>query len=204
MELFIFGRFHARPEHENAVEEALLTVLEKAQTQVEPEEIEAEIYSRPERFILNYKILSERWVGDGGEEEAGAVEEGYVFDEDEPGTYRLLIEARVDASALKGALGQLAAGSRDVFINLVILDVTDYGTYDSIKAALERIPVIEDISYGSFFRGRVVLRVKTPVTSEVLSKEISGATGDGFAISPGGPDIIIMKALQPGKPSIRR
>ena len=187
----------------NAVTEALASVMEKTGMKVEEGVLEREVYSEPERFVINYKILSETWT----EEVAGGYEDEETHPETEQAgvveVYRILLEARVDSSALRAALSRVVSAKKDVFIKLVILDVTDYETYASLREALGRIPVVEDISYASFSRGRFVLRARTSATSEALSQAVSREAGADFVVSAGGPDIIIIKAF-PEKTSIKR
>jgi len=169
------------------------------------------IYSRAASFVMNYKILSERWIsempalaedlsaeGDGQGGDASPGGSGGDAKKPEkagPDTYHVLIDATLDMGAIKSAIVRVMGAEHSVDLKLVLLDISDYETFTAIMKSLKRIRVIEDISYVSFSRDRFVATAHTVMDPVTLSGEIGREAGPDFAVTPYGVDTIIIKAF---------
>ncbi len=185
-----------------AVSDAVTGYLEKAGVSAIEATLEKNIYSRAANYILNYKILSERWIsetmtetvidkGPAGEiPKVGGKKKPEIIE-----TYLVLLEASVDMGSLKKTMGRIVPGIRKSTIKLVLLDITDNETYTTLMDALKKITVIEDLSYESFYRKRFVLSARTTVDTTTLAGEIAAAAGVDFIVSPGGARLVIIKAF---------
>jgi hypothetical protein len=110
--------------------------------------------------------------------------------------YHIWIEAKVDEGQLREDLLRLTGrGEEDIRpVTILILDVFDYATYESIKNDLARIDIVKDISYNSFFTGRIVLTARVQGTADTLLEKLEGQVGERFVLIPSGKDKIIIKA----------
>ncbi len=163
---------------------------------VQADSIEAGIYSNPRNFILNYRIISEGWIThmDVTPPPAPAATTAAP---NQAGVelYHVWIEANIDAAQLKGLLNRTTQDESTAFITLTILGVTDYNTYRNLLSSIERITVVNDISYDSFYKGRIVLTAKINGSAQALSERLTKEVAEGFAVIPGGPQAIVIKAL---------
>ncbi|MFQ5442428.1 MAG: hypothetical protein ACE5EB_06865 [Thermodesulfobacteriota bacterium] len=185
-----------------AVVEAVTDYLEKAGARAIEATLEKKIYSRSENYILNYKILSERWISETMTEtvidkgpDNELLKEKKVKKPEIIETYLVLLEASVDMGSLKKTLGRIVPGIRESTIKLVLLDITDNETYSSLMDSLKTVTAIEELSYESFYRKRFVLSAKTTVDARTLADEIAAVAGKDFVVSTGGAWMIIIKAF---------
>lgn len=169
---------------------------------IEPDEgaMVTGIYSRSESFILNYKILSERWITEIADEppvEGGEAVPGEVAPPvaQGPPTYHVLINATLDMGALKRAILRIMGAEKTTDFKFVLLDISDYDTFTSIITTLRGVPVIEDLSYRSFTRERFELSARSVMDPVSLAKEIGGQAGKDFVVGAYGMDTIIIKAF---------
>ncbi|MBI1912201.1 MAG: hypothetical protein HYS21_09380 [Deltaproteobacteria bacterium] len=178
---------------QNAVSDALKSIMHKDSIDANKALTEANITSSPRSYVLNYKVLSEGWVTHMDSPAGLEVPEG----ENATGleVYHIWIEASINAEQLRTALNSITSGAEStsiVTINLV--DITDYETYRTLLAALGKIAMIKDISYDSFYKGRIVLLAKASGSGQTLLERISKEVEDKFVVFPGGPQVIIIKA----------
>jgi len=169
-----------------------------------------EIYSRADSYIINYKILSERWIsetpdvtepaveGDGRGKMASEGGAGATAEKEKksaPDTYHVLIDATLDMGAIKKAIIRIMGAEDSVDLKLVLLDISDYETFTAIMNSLKRVAIIEDISYESFSRERFVVWAHTVMDPAALAVEIGREAGPDFAVTAYGTNTIIIKAF---------
>jgi hypothetical protein len=206
---------------EDALRSAVSSVLESFTSEESaPQYSEAtgEILNNAADYLLNYRILREGWIthhdvsptpGQGKTlpDEPGPAEPQptdtpleELMTTERPVTgvefYHIWIEAKVDAERLREDLLKLTGrGEEDIRpVTILIFDVFDYATYESIKNNLARIDIVKDISYNSFFTGRIVLTAKVQGTADTLLDKLEGQVGERFVLIPSGTDKIIIKA----------
>ncbi len=160
------------------------------------------IYSRSESFILNYKILSERWITEMADEPvdgAGEAVPGEVSPlppvAEGPPTYHVLINATLDMGALKRAILRIMGAEKTTDFKVVLLDISDYETFTAIMSTLKGVAVIEDLSYRSFSRDRFVLKARSVMDPVSLAREIGREAGRDFVVAAYGMDTVIIKAF---------
>jgi len=205
----------------DAVSSAVKEYLDKNGLSADEQALATGIYSRAANFVLNYKILSERWISEtpeifGGEEAPGQ-ETGPAAHGQEAGnagetgatpglaptgppappppTYHVLINATLDMGAIRKAVIRVLGTGETGAIRLVMLDISDYETFRTLLTSLRRISVIEDISYRSFARDRFVAMVRTVMDPATLAGEIGREAGPDFVAAPYGVNTIIIKAF---------
>ncbi len=156
------------------------------------------ILNDPFSYILNYKILSEGWIThmESIPPIAGKLPESYG---QRPGgleLYHIWIEASVDEARLNTALSSLTINQNapTSSISLAIVGVADYATFRNLVSSLGRVPAIKEISYSSFYKGRTVLALKATGDGQTLSERIAREVPGDFAVIPGGPRMIIIRA----------
>jgi len=160
------------------------------------------IYSRADSFVLNYKILSERWISDvvdvpvenTSETQPGGLTPTVPLAEGPP-TYHVLINVTLDMGAVKRAILAIMGAEKSVYFKLVLLDISDYDTFTSILSTLRGVPVIEDLSYKSFSRDKFVLSARSLMDPLTLAGEIGREAGRDFVVTAYGMDTIIIKAF---------
>ncbi|MFQ5735810.1 MAG: hypothetical protein ACE5GY_02980 [Thermodesulfobacteriota bacterium] len=185
----------------NAVTSTLADLVKKEGLETEFDIAGSGVMADPFSYILNYRILSEGWITHMESVPALAeqIPESYNSFEQNPGgieLFHIWIEASVDSGRLQNVLAKatLTPGRPTTRITLNIMGVTDYPTFKALVASLERIPTIKDISYSSFYRGRVVLSLKSAGDGQTLSERIAREVPGDFAVIPGGPRMIIIRA----------
>lgn len=197
----------------NAVMEALTIINSPDITSADPIVVEAEITGNPLRFVLNYRILSEGWVsgdsvGEEGEEGHASIEPNPLMVEGGDGKswedpwatpeqiYHIRIEASVDTLQLRSAVSRVLSREEGISpITIVLLDAVEYPLYRSFGDTLGRIPMIKDVSYKSFYRGRIVLQVKASGSAMDLKQKLAREIGHNFAIQFGGPQTLTVRAV---------
>jgi len=177
----------------------------------------AGIYSQAASFVLNYKILSERWITETPELPAELSTEGDDRGSASPAagaqatpekpkkaapqTYNVLIDATLDMGAIKKAVMRVLGAEHSADLKLVLLDISDYETFLAIKKSLKKVTVIESITFDSFSRDRFVATARTVMDPATLAEEIGREAGSDFVVTAYGMDTIIIKAFPgPGAP----
>jgi len=113
--------------------------------------------------------------------------------------YHISIEASVDATLLREAISRLSApegGATESMIKVVLMDAYDYTTYSRFRDALEAIPMVKELSYDSFYRGRIVFHVRSTGSTLVLKQRVANVAGPGFDVLFGGRGMITAKVVQ--------
>ncbi len=158
--------------------------------------IDKETLSAPRSYVLNYRVISEGWIthmeptpvpDSAPEDDRAAPQMGVEL-------YHIWIEASVDNEALRAAIGRAAQGEGTYQVTLNILDVTDYGAFKGLVSSLERIALIKELSYNSFYRGKVTLTAKSYAPNAALAERIAKDLPEGFVVFPSGQAIIIRPA----------
>lgn len=187
------------------------------------EKLERDVFSKPMRYVRNYKVVAEGWVThyDLPDAEPEAAAEAEATIEVEPGVeeppvphvtapvsfaefYHMWVEAAVDVGQLKSYLKKVTTLTEKstISINIVILDVVDFKTYSGLKKRLENMDVVKEISYHSFSRGRFVLKAVITGTGYDFYERLTEKFGSEFVILPSGAESVIIKAgrmgLNPG------
>ncbi len=207
---------------EGALRDAVTTAVKEylARHGIEADEqaMATGIYSRAASFVLNYKILSERWIsetpevalepsaegdGQGGSTPPGSTEPAPEKPQKPaPETYHVLIDATLDMGAIKRAIVRVMGAGQSVNLKLVLLDISDYETFTALMKSLKRVTVIEGISYDSFSRDRFVATARTVMDPATLAVEIGREAGPDFVVTAYGRDTLIIKAFPgPGSPA---
>lgn len=166
-----------------AVIEAARSILAKEALSLTDQAL-SQVASAPRAYVVNYRIRSEGWVThmDPATIDGAAVTE----------LYHIWLEATVDADALRAAVVRLAAAGTSlgrVVIN--ILEVSDYPTFRLVVRAVEKVPSITDVSYGSFARGRMTLVATVSGDAAQLAARIAREVPEQFAVMEGAGQIII-------------
>jgi hypothetical protein len=201
----------------NAVASGLDSFMSKGSLGEYSYEIDELLDQKTSTYVLNYRILKEGWITHH-DESLRAEDEGVLLEEplaeesppvDSPWEvllpagrpltgvefYHIWIEAKVDVGQLReDTLRITAPGEKPTtHVTILILDVFDYPTYESIKNRLARIDIIRDISYNSFFTGRVLLTAEVRGTAHTLWERLESVVGDEFVLIPSGKDKLIIK-----------
>lgn len=167
----------------NAVLESTKILLSRESVVATDQALEA-IASSPRAYVVNYKIRSEGWITHMD----AAPQEGIAGTE----LYHIWIDASIDTDALRAAVSKLVSiggSSGQVVIN--ILDVKDYPTFRLVVSALERIPLVRDVSYSSFANGRITLVATVSGDTNSLAGRIAREVPEKFAVMEGAGQIII-------------
>jgi hypothetical protein len=200
----------------NAISSVLASFMSEESIKQYSEETDELVNQKTSVYLLNYRILKEGWIihhdepnkAEGQEvlleeplpEESPSSSWETLLPAEKPVTgvefYHIWIEAKVDVGQLREDTRHLTGygveGTRSVTI--LILDVLDHTTYESIKNRLEQIDIIRDISYNSFFSGRIVLTAEVQGTAHTLWEKLENEVGDDFVLIPSGKDKLIIKA----------
>lgn len=183
-----------------AVSTALASLLKKEAISVNPvqnESIESEIYANPRNFILNYRIVSDGWITHmAAPNTAPATAPDPAMMPNQAGVeyYHVWIEANIDSAQLRNLVGRMTQGGGASFVKIIILGVTDYRAFKGLLASLEGIAAINDISYDSFYRGKIVLTAKINGSGRNLTERIAKEVAGKYAVAPGGQESIVIKA----------
>jgi len=188
----------------NAVAEVLESVLERERVDVDPTIVETEIYSNAVDFIKNFKVLSEEstvetvlppLVESSGDDPANteATKEPQPI---EVITYHIWVEAAIDTTSLRGALGEILFADEEFAesISLVLLDLTDYRKYRTLLTSLERITMIREIRYDSFTANRYAFTLKPTGSMSELMRRIAEEVGGDYIVTGTKSGTIIVKA----------
>jgi hypothetical protein len=169
-------------------------------------------------YVLKYRVLKEGWITHHDEarkdDREYSLHEGPRSDKSPPAGsalenllapdktvtgveyFHVWIEAKVDVGKLRKDVLRITAGGEQhkTNVTILILDVLDYATYESIKNRLARLDIIRDISYGSFSVGRIVLNAEVHGTAHTLWERLDRVVGEKFVLIPSGADKLIIKA----------
>jgi len=189
----------------DAVSTAVKEYLARHGIEADEQALATGLYSRAADFVLNYKILSERWISNNpeplvedqsnGASPGASVTSPAKPQKPEPDTYHVLIDATLDMGAIKKAIVRVMAAEHSMDLKLVLLDISDYETFSSLMSSLKRVTVIEGITYGSFSRDRFVVTARTVMDPATLAVEIGREAGPDFVVAAYGMDTIIIKAF---------
>jgi len=205
----------------NAVGKALETLITKETIEGTPGLkvlVDKAVYSRADAFVTNYRVVAEGWMThmdlstvpaedlEQDEPEAALDAAGGGGDAPEPGgvedetpawveAYHIQVEASIDMAGLRRVVERIAPdnGRSSSEITVSILDVADYRTYNRLVRSIRRVPGVEELSYSSFYRGRIVMKAATALPTRTLIKDISKKAGRRFEVSPGGLRRIIIR-----------
>ncbi len=179
-----------------AASTALDSLVKKEAVAVDPaqnESIESEIYTNPRNFILNYRIVSEGWITHM-DAPAPAATDPTMPNQAGIEYYHIWIEANIDSAQLRGLVSRITQGDTTTFVKLIILGVTDYNSFKNLLTSIDGIAAINDISYDSFYKGKIVLTAKINGNGQGLTERIAREVAGRFVVAPGGPQTILIKA----------
>ena len=151
---------------------------------------------------------AEPWAGDRSDPAPPTppwMEEGQGWGEDEwssPGRlYSIRIEASVDVIELRGAVATALAGGVDGLetVTVYLLDAVDYPSYSRFGRSLRRIGMVKEVSYDSFYRGRIAFKVKSLGSVLDLKEALSKEVGGDYVVQFGGPKTLTARAVRPGR-----
>ncbi len=197
----------------NAVADVLESVIERERVDVDPTSVETEIYSNAVDFIKNFKVLSEEQTVETVLPPQPEATENGLDDPDstvtitgaaspeatepiEVVTYHIWIEASIDTTSLRGALGELLFTDEEFAesISLVLLDLTDYREYRTLLTSLERITMIRKIKYDSFTANRYAFTLDPTGSMNELMRRIAEEVGSEYIVTGTKNGTIIVKA----------
>ncbi len=196
----------------NAVADVLESVIERERVDVDPTSVETEIYSNAVDFIKNFKVLSEEQtietieapLADTATDEAGINETGIVENDTPEGnvvmpvevvTYHIWIEAAIDTTSLRKALGKIVFTDNEYeTISLVVLDLPNYAAYRSLMTSLERITMIRKINYSSFTANRYAFTLDPTGSIGELMRRVAEEVGSDYVVTGTKNGTIIVKA----------
>lgn len=178
----------------NAIAAALGPIVKKDAAGMNVDFIYSKVNADPRAYVLNFKIVSEGWVA---ENPAPATGQPTPDAEAPPGieVFHIWIEATIDTGQLRNVIGNLVTGGQGTTVmTFNLINITDYASYRSLLASLERIPLIKEVSYNSFARGNIVLTAKVAGDVQTLSERINRETDGNFYAAANGPQSIFIKA----------
>lgn len=179
-----------------AVEDAVDTLMSAVAVDENALMLEDAVFSKVLDFILNYRILSEGWVIHHDTTPRPDPSKSLLARPASVEFYHVWVEARLDTARLKERLSEFteAADVPTRTVTVIILNVTDYATYDSIKTTLARVGMVKTLMEASFARGRIEFSADVAGTAHTLLESLSGELGPGFALIPSGPNRLIIEA----------
>ncbi len=109
--------------------------------------------------------------------------------------YHLWIEASVDIGELKKDIGRFAdiEEQETTTVEVVMLDVPDYRSFESLKKRLEEMDIIKGLSFESFSKGRYVLSAAVAGDGHALYDSLVDTLGKDYILIPGGTGRVIIK-----------
>jgi len=110
--------------------------------------------------------------------------------------YHIWVEAAVDVGQLKQYLKKVTtlAVRQTISVNVIILDVEDYGAYAALKKRIEGMAAVKEVSYHSFSRGKFVLKAVVATTAYGFYEGLAAMLGGEFVVLPSGAESVIVKA----------
>lgn len=190
----------------DSVRSALDSIMEREAITAAPAVTNA-VQANPMDYVINYRIVSEEWKApvvpqpiDPLQQQTQPVPTPQPITPDqkpmeEKGEYHVWVETTVDAVKLRAAVAR-AVGEKTSPVTVTILDVTDYKAYKSIIDSLERIAIVREVVYNSFFRGRIVLTVKSAGSSQALLERVSREVEQSYSVLPSGQTGIIIRPVK--------
>jgi hypothetical protein len=145
----------------------------------------------PFDYILNFRILSEAVSYGAGPHPP------LTDNKETTESMHVWVEATIDIERLKEAVkGPDIKGPSQALtmLTVTIVDVNDYSEFASIVSMLRKTGHVADVSYSSFFRGRITLSLKTTGTVEALVQDLAGALSGYEAAAVGQRSISIRPA----------
>ena len=165
-----------------------------------PDVLKEKVETKARDFIVNYKIISEGWIShkepitDADMElpDNGAYANQYGIE-----VFHIWIEATVDMNILKTAIANATGqvGGPTFAVSITLLDVTDYASYRSVIEAIERLNVVKELTYGSFYKGRIILNARISGGAEAFYSRLSKEVGNSLALTMASSDSLLIRGL---------
>ncbi len=178
-----------------AVKKALATFMTEDSIEFYSGIFESTIFANMEDYILNYRITAEGTINhmDSHPEERGPEGAPNVLK-----LYHIWIEATIDLKRLKRDVKSMTTIGEDEVseITLIVLGIKDFDTFSRLKGAIESMDKVRDLSYNSFYQGRMILAAQVAAKPEIFWEELSSLLGEDYVVIPGGGDRIIIKASE--------
>ncbi|HHL40047.1 MAG TPA: hypothetical protein ENJ37_06045 [Deltaproteobacteria bacterium] len=158
--------------------------------------LESTVYADVSDYIINYRILSRGWIThlDGASPVVDPVRDG-------PGTegverYHIWIEAKIDVGRLKKDVRAMTSIKKEksTDMEIVLLDVRDYREYERIRELIWRLDMVTDLSYRSFYPGRITVGAVVKGNVYKFKEALAEAVGPGYFLVPSSPDRVVLKA----------
>ncbi len=144
--------------------------------------IEWRIYNKASKYIQNYRITSEAKKVDLTTGES---------------VYRLPVKADVTLSLLKEDLLKLGILLKKEGMRFKVLlrvnDLLDYGEFESLEEKLREIDIVKDVSYVSFYKGRILLLLDVTKGAQQLRERLSGDISNSFEVAMVGHNMIVLR-----------
>lgn len=103
-----------------------------------------------------------------------------------------VIRLRKDALTLNAALSDQGLETNSVAV--LLLGVTDYDDFQSIRSILTRMDIVKSVKLESFLRKRIVLRAEVWGNPHMLLEKLASAEDmKGFDLVPAGPKSVIIR-----------
>lgn len=200
-----------------AVVAAYESLVDPAEVTVKTERLKRSVLSTPLNYILDYRVLSEGWIrhlviepdlpvppkgstgrlsgnddstpyGGGGSEESLA---GLRL-------YHVWVEASVDFKELKNDLSLTPSfeGENTSLVTILLITITDYKNFTSLKEAIEDLDNVKEVTLDSFLKGKIVLTAEVwGNPHEMLEKLKTNKNLHDLDIIPSGMDRITIKGV---------
>lgn len=204
-----------------AVANAYESLVDPAEVSVKTERLKRSVLSTPLNYILDYRVLSEGWIrhlviepglpippkktpdeiSDSAEDtlygDEGSVE-GISPQEQGLKLYHVWVEASVDFKALKSDLSLTPSfeGESTSLVTILLITITDYKSFTSLKEAIEDLDNVKEVTLDSFLKGKIVLTAEVwGNPHELLEKLKTNKNLKDLDIIPSGMDRITIKGV---------
>ncbi len=204
-----------------AVVGAYESLVDPAEVSVQTQRLKRSVLSAPLNYILDYRVLSEGWIrhlviepglpvppkettgerpgnADGtlyGDEGSGG---GAIGQEQGLRLYHVWVEASVDFKELKSdlALTPSFEGENTSLVTILLITITDYKSFTSLKEAIEDLDNVKEVTLDSFLKGKIVLTAEVwGNPHELLEKLKTNKNLHNLDIIPSGTDRITIKGV---------
>jgi hypothetical protein len=204
-----------------AVIGAYETLVDPAEVTAKTERLKRSVLSRPLNYILDYRVLSEGWIRhlviepdlpvppvketsdiSGNDNDTlyggGGSEDGLAPQEQGLRLYHVWVEASVDFKALKNDLSLTPSfeGENTSLVTILLITITDYKNFTSLKEAIEDLDNVKEVTLDSFLKGKIVLTAEVwGNPHEMLEKLKANKNLHDLDIIPSGMDRITIKGV---------
>ncbi len=204
-----------------AVVGAYESLIDPADVSIKTERLKKSVLSAPLNYILDYRVLSEGWIrhlviepglpvppkGATGKRPGSADNTLYGDEGSAQGVspqeqglrlYHVWVEASVDFKQLKSDLSLTPSfeGESTSLVTILLITITDYKSFTSLKEAIEDLDNVKEVTLDSFLKGKIVLTAEVwGNPHELLERLKANKNLHDLDIIPSGMDRITIKGV---------